>query len=290
MASLGRQYDMTVRALVKCCPQDFVYLALGHPVPDFRVLAPELPASERTADWVVLVRDPNEGLLLLHVEFQTEWQRNVPFRMLEYRVRIRAEYHEEANRVYSVVVLLTDEGYPGPGSNRWEEIAFGEQQLSFEYREVRLWEMSAESVLQHSNVGLIPLLPLMQGASAEMLQAAVAKLAVIPDEELRAEMHTGLFALGGLKFSRELLQRIIRREAMKRSVTFDAILSEGRAEGSLQARREAILRVLRRRFGRVPDEFVARLSRVDAQTQLDDLLDLAVGCAEPGEFDQALAK
>ena len=62
------------------------------------------------------------------------------------------------------------------------------------------------------------------------------------------------------------------------------------AEGAARATaRGDVLRVLRRRFSSVPEDVAGQLGAIQAQPQLEDLLDLAVVCPDLEAFRQALS-
>jgi len=292
----AHQYDLSLRPIARDRPEDFVQFVVGPEARLVELVDPNLPASERVADFLAVVEHPTHGQLLLHLEFQTIFEPGIAFRMLEYRVRTAVRYPDLSYRIYSVVMYLTDERYPGLGYNRLEETVLGLSQLRFEFHEIRLWELPAEVMLADGPLGLLPLLPLMAGATTEMLQSAVERIATLPDEQTRSDCLVGLSVLGELRFPRELLDRLIRREAMRPSQFIEEWREEGRQEGREEGReegqlleaREAVLRVLRKRFRRIGKKIEASLGSVKDLNVLRSLQTQALDCADLKDFTAAL--
>ncbi|MGH2410333.1 MAG: hypothetical protein ACRDGS_08210 [Chloroflexota bacterium] len=63
---------------------------------------------------------------------------------------------------------------------------------------------------------------------------------------------------------------------------------EGREEGIVRARRQAVLRVLSRRYSTVPEETAARIELISDPDLLDTLLDAAMDASSLVEFDRTL--
>nr|WP_253274344.1 DUF4351 domain-containing protein [Myxosarcina sp. GI1] len=79
--------------------------------------------------------------------------------------------------------------------------------------------------------------------------------------------------LAGLRFDEGLISQIFREEVMKESVTYQAILREGRQQGIQQGRERElalIVRQLNRRIGAVSPEVRDRLEDLSI-VQLEDL-------------------
>jgi hypothetical protein len=237
----------------------------------------KLPEVELEVDFLAEVTHAGETFVL-HPDFQTRYDSEMGERMLDYRVRVRRAYGKP---VLSVVIWLTAEGYPGAGHNRLEEVVCGQRQLVFEFAEVRLWELSPADYLAAGETALLPLVPLMGvQPSAETLTQAVAAVAAVPDAVERADLYTGLWVFGGLRYSRELLRSLIRREAMKESPTYMEIFEEG----AVQRSRDDIVDVLSVRFGDVPSEIAGALAEIDDSETLRQLHRLAVRCESIADF------
>jgi hypothetical protein len=78
-------------------------------------------------------------------------------------------------------------------------------------------------------------------------------------------------------------------------MTFEKVLLETPAGQRLLAEtrretvREDVFRVLRKRFGAVPEDLAAQRHAIQEQQKLDDLFDLAVGCPDLDAFQKAIS-
>ena len=151
--------------------------------------------------------------------------------------------------VQTVVVLLRK-------SAEWPELSGTFQRgfpgrppyLEFRYHVVRVWEISPETFLS-GGLGILPLAPLGALADAELpgvirrMEERIRREAT-PDEAGR--LWTATDVLLGLRYPRQLIAELLRGvHGMKDSVTYQAIVEEGRVE----ARQDDLLLLGRRRFG-----------------------------------------
>ena len=78
-------YDNVCKFLAESFPTDFARWLLGKPIPFTKLEPLELSSEPIRADSVIFLESDK---LILHLEFQTQPDQNVPFRMLDYRVRL----------------------------------------------------------------------------------------------------------------------------------------------------------------------------------------------------------
>jgi predicted transposase YdaD len=279
-------------------------------VDSVKPLSPDLPAVERRADWLVRATvHGREGLI--QTEFQTQHTDVKIGDMLAYRVQASNRYRLP---IFSVIILLSEERYPGPGHNRLAETPFVESdpQLEFRVHEVRIWELDPDLILQKGATGLIPLVPLMRGRGKEPLNKALAAASRLPDNRQKADVLTAIAVFGSLKYSADLLKRLIRSEAMEESPIYQEILREGMVLGEKKGRRQGRLRgltegrrkgltegrmegvrsvichTLQRRFRAVPAEVSARLDGIRSFERLEELAQHAVKCRTLAAFSKLL--
>ncbi len=100
-------FDSTCKFIAATFPRDIATWLLGKPI-DLTELKPsELSLEPIRADSLILLESED---LVLHIEFQTLPQLEIPFRMLDYRVRLHRLYpHKE---VYQVVIYLQETRSP----------------------------------------------------------------------------------------------------------------------------------------------------------------------------------
>ena len=99
-----------------------------------------------------------------------------------------------------------------------------------EFEVIRIWEVPADDLLQYP--GLLPFAALSQSDDAvQTLRTAVSEIAKIEDESDQHEAIAATYVLAGLRLEAEIISRLIRRDVMQESVTYQVILAERREEG-----------------------------------------------------------
>ncbi|MEN9229442.1 MAG: hypothetical protein Q6L68_00925 [Thermostichus sp. DG02_5_bins_236] len=79
-------YDNLCKALVERNPLPFVHWLVGQTPEPIQILKTELSVEPIRADFVSFLQ---VGSRILHLEFQTDPDPNIPLRMLDYYVRLR---------------------------------------------------------------------------------------------------------------------------------------------------------------------------------------------------------
>jgi predicted transposase YdaD len=141
-----------------------------------------------------------------------------------------------------------------------------------EFNVVRTWEVPAEDLMAFP--GLLPFVGLScTDDPIRSLRQAVQQILNFADASQQHEAMAATYILAGLKFEETMIAQIIRRDVMRESVTYQAILREGR-ELALQRERSLIFRLLTKKLGPLDESIrdcVSRLS-FDQLEQLGEAL------------------
>src|SRR5207244_4281729 len=136
--------------------------------------------------------------------------------------------------VRSVVILLRAKADGPEMTSVVRHTLADEQYLEFNYRVVRIWQKPVEDVLA-GGVGTLPLAPLAAVKEPE-LPAIIRRMkervsAEAPSGE-EAVLWTATYVLMGLRYDEALADELLRGVlAMEESVTYQAIIRKGKAEG-----------------------------------------------------------
>jgi len=133
-----QKMDIFLRDSFQRIPQKFVLLLTGKK--GIRVLDTTFPTvKERKADFVVELEDGS----IFHLELQTHPDKNMPLRMLEYRIFLMQKYPDKEIRQ---MVL-----YVGDGAPRMESsINQGNLSFSYELRDIK--ELSCRELMESSQL------------------------------------------------------------------------------------------------------------------------------------------
>ncbi|MBW4621923.1 MAG: Rpn family recombination-promoting nuclease/putative transposase [Cyanosarcina radialis HA8281-LM2] len=228
-------YDDTCRFLAENFSADFASWLLGEPVTLTEIQPTELSLDPIRADALIFL-ESNESVL--QIEFQTLPKNNIPFRLLDYRVRM---YRRDPTKPMRQIVIYLKQ----IESELVHQTSFTMERTRHEFEVIRLWEQPASLFLQYP--GLIPFAVLGQSTDAEeTLRQAAQKVDEISDPMTQANLMAASGILAGLKLDEEAIYRLLRRDIMQESTVYRSILAEGLAEGEMKKQREIAINLLRR--------------------------------------------
>jgi predicted transposase/invertase (TIGR01784 family) len=249
-------FDSTCRRLAEQFPEDFASWLLGRRINSVVLDPTELSLEAIRADNIMLLEGAAD---VLHIEWQTDPKEVLPMRLADYRLRIHRKSPHKT--IHQVVVYLrkTD-------SDRVYQDYFEIAGMYAEYRVIRIWEVPVAELMQYR--GLLPFAALGKTDNPERtLRDAVRAMGRLPDREQRHEILGAAYLLSGLVLNQAMIGKIIRRDNMRESATYQAVLEEGREEGDRQRQKTVAINLLREGLA---IEVIARVSElsIEAVTQL----------------------
>mgnify|MGYP000282309324 CR=1 FL=1 len=275
-------YDNTCKYLAEKFPAAFVrwLLPIDEPT-DVQVLKTELIQEPIRADSLVFLQTDNQ---ILHLEFETRPYSDPPiaFRMLDYYVRLKRQYSCSINQV---VIFLQQ-----TASEQFFVSEYTDANTRHGYRVLRLWEQDPASLL--SVPGLLPLATLSQTNSPRTLLEQIAtQIATIEEPTQQADLLACTQVLAGLRFEKDLIRQLFRKETMRGSVIYQEIredgLLEGRQLGLLEGRKDEALslltRQLTRRIGSIAPETREQIQTLSVE-ELEDLGEALLDFSEASDL------
>jgi predicted transposase YdaD len=253
---MTQDYDPTLKALVETEPESWL------PVVD----RPLAPVTVEDADLATLVSGAVDKVLrvhadppyLVHLDFQAGHDSaRLPPRLRLYNTVL--DYRHDLP-VLSVAVLLHPEADSRQLTGRVERALEGERPHAFlGYKVVRVWRLPVERLLA-GGLGTLPLAPI-SNVRPEELPRVVQRMQERLRREERArvaDLWAATHVLLGLRYEEEFIRLLLQGViGMKESVTYQAIvaegLAEGRALGAVEEAQKALLLAGRKPFGE-PDE------------------------------------
>jgi len=267
-------YDQALKRMLTRAHDDFLQLIAPGVV--WRAKrSPELPAVARRADLVWEVESDAGEPCVLHIELQTQPDKDIGERVAEYGMRLWLRDHLP---VRSVAVFLrpSETLSSSPFVIQWR----GQESLRYSFDIVRLWEISAERVLATNQYGLWPLATLMAGASIEAAVGVAERIATAPlPPEERSDLAALLVVLSELRLGKRALLAALRRNPMiddlvKQSSLAEEFFEEGKSQGLSQGRDEGMRRMVRMvlegRFGPLSEDLLAALAAT-GESKLEEI-------------------
>lgn len=222
----------------------------------------------RVPDFVAEVStlDGETEAILVHVEVEGRDRRSLAQRMFEYYSLLRILRQK---KVLPLALVLQPQA-GGLGWQMYQETLFGRTLLEFHYGQVGLRDLPSEAYL-HGDPVAAALAALMQPTE---LHPAEVKLA-----GLQSVIHSDLTD-GDKLFLIDIIETYLPREKLPDAgeqimqALVDTELTWGeryKLEGELDGEIKMLLRLLRHKFGPLPEPFVQRLEAIDDPAVLDEL-------------------
>jgi predicted transposase/invertase (TIGR01784 family) len=224
-------FDNICKFIAENFSDDLATWLLGSPV-SLTVLDPtELQVEPIRADSLIFLQSEE---LVLHTEFQTDTDPDIPFRMLDYRVRVYRRHPRK--RMRQVVIYLRRSNSPLVREN-----SFRLEDTFHSFQVIRLWEQNTPQFFNHP--GLLPFAVLSDTDDPEQVLSQVSlSLENLPEQRERSNLAAATSILAGLVLNRESINKILRSDIMRESVIYQQILEEGeeigRQEGLQEGRQE----------------------------------------------------
>ncbi len=256
-----QKMDVLLRDILQKIPERFVYLLTGKK--GTKILDNTFPTiKERKADFVVELEDSS----IFHLELQTHPDKNMPLRMLEYRILLMQKYQDREIRQ---MVL-----YVGDGAPRMKN-SINEKNLSFSYELRDIKELSCKELMESSQLEDKILAVLCNVEEPELyFNELMKELLKLPEKERADYIRKLLTALQYRPKLKMVLKRLLEERKMPLTITEEMIkqdpffqegLERGIKKGKLEAQREAILNLYKElnlpvekiaKVLKVPEEFV----------------------------------
>ncbi|BAZ69016.1 hypothetical protein NIES4106_37850 [Fischerella sp. NIES-4106] len=225
-------FDNLCKFLAETFSSDFASWLLGERVTLTELSPSELSLEPIRADALILLQSDQ---VVLHLEFQTQPKTEIPFRMTDYRLRVYRRFPKK--RMNQVVIYLQK-----TTSDLVQQNTFTLEKTHHEFDIIRLWEQPTSVFLKFT--GLLPFAVLSQtNDRTETLRQVAQVISTIKDQRTQSNIAASTFILAGLVLNKDTIQQLLRKELMQESVTYQALIDEGRAEGRAEGIQEGIQRV-----------------------------------------------
>jgi predicted transposase/invertase (TIGR01784 family) len=249
-------FDNISKFLVAEYPNDFATWLLGRNIPLTTLSPTELNVDPIRADSVVLMSSPT---VALHLEFQTNPDKNMGLRMADYYIRLLQRFPDR--EITQVVIYLRP-----TTSERVMQTEFITPQITHRFRVIRLWEQPVDAFL--TAPGLLPYAVLSQATNKEeILTQVVNQIQQVGDRRQESNLTAAAGILAGLQLNQTIINRLIRSEIMRESVIYQEIYQEGESRGEQRGRSEGrqqealalVIKQLTRKFGNLSPTLISQV-------------------------------
>jgi predicted transposase/invertase (TIGR01784 family) len=183
-------FDNISKFLAQEYSADFATWLLGRNIPLTTLSPTELNVEPIRADSVVVMSSP---VVVLHLEFQTDPDENMPLRMADYYLRLYRRFPQQ--EIEQVVIYLRR-----TGSELVTQTEFSTSKMNHRFRVIRLWEQPVEAFL--TAPGLLPYAVLSQATNKEeVLTRVIAQIQQVGDRRQERNLTAATGILAGLQLS-----------------------------------------------------------------------------------------
>jgi len=268
---MERRFDATLKSLLEDAPNDRPRL-LGIADPQARVIDSDTSTISGAADKVLRLEGPPPSIL--HLEFQSGPDASIPCALNVYN-SVLEKRHELP--VQTVLVLLAPRAELAVIDGRYRRFLPGRATpyREFHYDVLRVWQLPVNQ-LPAGGLGTLPLAPISAVPAAQLpslLGQMKKRLAKHPDRGRVGRLWTAVYVLLGLRYEQAMVAQLLQGVlGMKESVTYQAIVAEGKSEGAREELRKVLLSLGEECCGTpAPDWAATALDQIDNLEQLEAL-------------------
>ena len=220
-------YDNICKFLAENFKDDLATWLLGSPIKLTELSPTELSNEPIRADSLILLQSDE---LVLHIEFQTDPDKDIPFRVLDYRIRGYRRFPHKKMRQIVIYLRKTE-------SELVNENSFRLENTYHQFDVIRLWEQPTDKFM--TVPGLLPFAVLSQTKDPTMVLTQVAQaVEAITNQQQQKNIAAASSILAGLVLKKDVIRKILRSEIMRESVIYQEILEEGEAKGKAEGKVE----------------------------------------------------
>ncbi|MDQ2717967.1 MAG: hypothetical protein M3Z08_23995 [Chloroflexota bacterium] len=292
-------WDEGLKRLLRESPQDFITwlvrdaIYLNQASAEFYL---KLDRHRKVVADAICSCTLHEQSIMVHIEFQSEGDRYMGLRLLEYNVLADREY--DCPVISCVIYLLKDSGIIESPLIRMLES--GQPIYQFHFQVIELWELRAEDLVQAHLPGILALLPLTKdGRDPAVIEEMIVQLQASEKHEV---LSLG-YLLASLTWKEDEEQQWLKRrfnmlyDQLRESWAFKEIwqegeevglkkgLEKGRQEGEIAALRKTVLALVEKRFPRLLRLAQGMVSVTSEPATLDQMI-LGIGVAQTTEEAQ----
>ncbi|MGD9975719.1 MAG: hypothetical protein AB7S77_21890 [Desulfatirhabdiaceae bacterium] len=156
------RYDIAEKILIEKCRDVLLEHLLQISVSESVILEdlPKETVSLKRSDYPIQVTDAAGQSMMVLLELKSAWETDSILQILDYRIRHKLKHRMP---IMSCIVLLT------PSASATD--CYQDEEVHFQYRLVRIYEMDAREVMGNNLTCLMPFVPLMRHGPELIVQA-----------------------------------------------------------------------------------------------------------------------
>ncbi|WHE06778.1 Rpn family recombination-promoting nuclease/putative transposase [Thermoanaerobacterium thermosaccharolyticum] len=234
---MSQKYDITMKNIFSDMADDIMSYFLGLQYTKIDELNIEFARVERRDSDMIFKCTTDKGNVAVHIEFQSENDEKMPYRMLRYSLEIMEKHNLLP---YQIVVYIGKDNANMKNSLSYD---FGEQNtLDYRYKIINVGDIKYTDVLKTDYYDLYSLLPLMdknrrKEEGEKYLERCVEAIKDIPlDINKKKDIAFKAEILSGIIYKREVIEKVfsevIKMFRIEESETYKMIIEKGFEKGA----------------------------------------------------------
>jgi predicted transposase YdaD len=219
-------YDIAMKCISTELSRDLTTLIFNRRL-NLEPLPTALPSTEHRADFLAKVISDED--FIIHIEFQTRYDPDMPVRMVSYYGRI---LHEHRLPVYPIVVYISPEDAGRKIESTYRSHILDTHVMTFDYAVISVWELETGSIFENKLYGLYPLTLLMKDADVDRCIREIVD--AVKHKHLNVDACTCARIFAELKYPEEVVKAMSLddlEKLMKESRFYKETFGKGREEG-----------------------------------------------------------
>ena len=259
------------------------------------LLETEFQGYNVDADALLLIRLADGEEVLVHIEFQSTADNEMPDRLLEYCHRARQKHGPKP--IISCVIWLRDVGTAPEPPYCWS-LKNGRKLLAFDYLSIKLHEEEAETLIGLKQPAILPLTLLTKGGASrtivtdifnELLENGLRDLLPVANVLAGLVFSENQANLNWLEREYEKMMDVLKDSPAYHWMTDDA-RKEGREEGREESLRYAIAAFIQKSFPAISKKAHKQLALIKHSAPLTKLITNLYGAKTLEEVQRFLAE
>ncbi|WHE07047.1 Rpn family recombination-promoting nuclease/putative transposase [Thermoanaerobacterium thermosaccharolyticum] len=233
---MSQNYDLTMKNIFSDMADDIMSYFLGLHYTKIDELNIEFARIERRDSDMIFKCTTDKGNVAVHIEFQSENDGKMPYRMLRYSLEIMEKHNLLP---YQIVVYIGKDNVKMENSLSYD---FGEQNtLNYKYKIINVGDIKYTDVLNTDYYDLYSLLPLMdqnrrKEEGEKYLERCVEAIKDIPlDINKKKDIAFKAEILSGIVYKKEVIEKVfsevVRMFRIEESETYKMIIEKGIEKG-----------------------------------------------------------
>lgn len=261
-----KRYDKASKDLINEFEEQIIEYVIKSKPQKIEKLDRELNLPDRRIDSVFKIDDR----YVLNIEFQTEYEENIEFRVLLYNILLQVK-HELPVR--TIIIYLTRKNESKMKNFHMSE-CFGSK-INFNFEVLKVWELNTDEILNKNIYGMYPLLALSR--KDEKLPKIIYDKIIRSDidNDKKESLLKVLSTLLNLVYKGETIKEMLpveKLEGLLEKVRTES-KNEGKLEGEESKSKNLLIRLINKKFKKISKKLEDKINKFNDIKKIESIIE-----------------